>query len=132
MFSFGDRYFRDIFSDDHQIWTLPKTEELLEDFRAEVIIEKSLKKKSENNKKFRENLEKFKEDIIKIIGQYGAASLKFMQKDQSVFVLFGTEGYSNTGVSNIMIRLKKSDLVDYSRDRLNLDNLRKRAQIVEY
>ena len=93
MFSFGDRYFRDIFS-DNQIWTVPETRELLNDLRTEVIIEQSMKKKTENNKKFRENLSNFEKDIIKIIGQYGAASLKFLPEDQSVFVLFGTEGYS--------------------------------------
>lgn len=132
MFSFGDRYFRDIFADDFQIWTVPETEDFLDELRAEVIIEKSKKKKTEEDEKFRENLSKFEDDIIKIIGQYGTPSFKFLSNDQSVFVLFGTEGYSSKNVSNIMIRLKKSDLVSYSRDQLSLENLRKRAQIVEY
>ena len=127
MFSFGDRYFRDIFSDDFHIWTFPEG-----NVKAEVFIENSMKKKAESSKKFRENLSNFEEDIIKVIGQYGAASLKFLPENQSVFVLFGTKGYSDKDISNVMIRLRKSDLIDFSRDRLNLENLRKRAQIVEY
>ena len=75
---------------------------------------------------------KFQNDIIKVIGQYGSSSFRFLSNDQSIFLLFGTERYSGGDVSNVMILLKKADLVSYSQDRINLENLKKRAHIVEY
>ncbi len=130
MFSFGD-HFRS--SSNFRLFSVPETETELKGYLlADTFMKRQQKEESEQKKQFREKLSKFEEDIIKFVGQYGSSSLKFLPNDQSVFVLFGTEGYSGGDVSNVMIRLKKSDLVDHSLNKLSLSNLIKRVQIVEY
>jgi len=133
MFSFGDRFFSNSYADLFHFY-LEESEPVkaLDLSRAEALIEHEEKKQSEQKKQFREKLTKFQNDIIKVIGQYGSSSFRFLSNDQSIFLLFGTERYSGGDVSNVMIRLKKADLVSYSQDRINLENLKKRAHIVEY
>jgi hypothetical protein len=133
MFSFGDRFFSNSYADMFHLY-LEESEnyKAFDLSRAEALIEKEEKKQSEQKKQFREKLSEFQNDIIKVIGQYGSSSFRFLPNDQSIFVLFGTERYSGGDVSNVMIRLKKADFVSYSQDRINLENLKKRAHIVEY
>lgn len=106
-----------------------KREEAL--VRAEVYSKWMEKNAAEKIRRLRKKLEEFETDVIKTMGTYGS-SLRFLPEDQSVFVLFATDGLSTGDVKNVMIRLKKSDLIAYSQAKLDLSALRKRAQIVEY
>ena len=118
MFSFGD-HFRSS-SANFRLFTVPESESVGY-LQADAFIRRQQKEASEQKKQFREKLSQFEENIIKVVGQYGSLSLQF-----------GTERSSGGDVSNVIIRMKKSDLVDFSTKKLSLANLKKRAQIVEY
>ena len=69
---------------------------------------------------------------MKIIGDYGP-SLRFLPGNQSIIILFGADGgFSDVQSSNVMIRLKKDDVMRYSQNKLDLQGLIKLAQLEEY
>lgn len=135
MFSFGNHFFSNNLDEMIETSLVPTLKELDKSEKRVAKIQAIIKEKTEErDKKYRKSLSDFEEKIIKTIGTYGA-SLRFLPDNQSVFILFGTDEFTLrniSNVSNVMIRIKKADLLAYSRKHLGLDNLKKRAQIVEY
>ncbi|HDL17555.1 MAG TPA: hypothetical protein ENH29_00705 [Bacteroidetes bacterium] len=128
MFSFGNHFFSNNLTELIETSLVPTIEELDKSEKRVAIIKEKTEKR---NKKYRDSLSGFEEKIIKILGTYGAA-LRFLPDKQSVFVLFGTSGFTGRDITNVMIRIKKADLLAYSRKQIGLENLKKRVQIVEY
>ncbi len=100
--------------------------------RAEDFVFSVRKRQEEEKKKVKERISDYKKKIVKIIGDYGP-SLRFLPANQSIIVLFGADGgFSDVQSSNVLIRLKKRDVMRYSQNKLDLTGLIKLAQLEEY
>ncbi len=75
------------------------------------------------------DVEKINKEVIRILGDYGS-SLRFLKNDESIFVLLALDPYSPGG-ENILIRLKKSDVDQYSKNEMSFDALQQRATVIE-
>ena len=70
--------------------------------------------------------------LVRILGTYGP-TLRFLPKDQSLFVLFGVGGgWMQEGRTNVLLRLKKKDVLAYSAGKISLVELKKRVQVAEF
>jgi len=101
-------------------------------FGAEDFAFSARKRQEEEKKKVKEKISDYKKKIVKIIGDYGP-SLRFLPANQSIIILFGADGgFSDVQSLNVMIRLKKGDVMRYSQNKLDLQGLIKLAQLEEY
>jgi len=99
-----------------------------QDYRAFIIaMQKADKDTSTAAKEMA--LQRLTNRLIEVLGTYGP-TLHFLPKNQSLFVLYSVGG--SWGRTNLLLRLKKSDVLAYSRGTISLKELRRRAQIVQY
>ncbi len=129
MFTLGDISFYDnlAFEDFGVVVPIP-TEEM----DPQIFVAGALKRKKEKEEKYRGKLSEYKERIVQCIGNYGP-TLRFLPEDQSIFVLIGFQGgFVESRAANVMIRLKKTDIMQYSQKKLDTKGLIKRAHVEEY